>query len=651
MIQQSKKNLMNNKNTLHFITQLFLVFILLPNQMNAERNFTSGPTITNFIGADTIDNFAPACGSTTATFEITAEDNCNNPSLLEYNWEFSNGLFGTGNSASGVFLNGNYSLTFTINDQCGDSILYIHDFIVKDAKLPTPVCMVGIPTVLMPSSGSVTVWASNFQSGNSSDNCTAYDDLKFSFSPDENMVSLTINCTDIPADGLFPISLYVTDEAGNQDFCSTLVSIQDPNGVCCSSCYPSVFGKVENENQEGIEEVTVSLNTGGSMNPSPINTGADGLYNFNIWPTEGYIVTPKKDINYLNGVTTYDLVLISKHILGTQLLDSPYKMIAADANNSKSITTLDIVKLRALILHIDDELEYNESWRFVNAYYSFPNPNNPWHEEFPETHQFVNYVGIYDPGNFVAIKIGDVNGTASPNSLLGSDVRTFAGKITIHLQNKKITKEEKFTVDFRAEDFKNIEGYQFTLGFEKEVVEFVEVIPNLEGLEEGNFGLTKLEEGKITTSWNSSEGIDLEKNAILFSMTFKAKSAGETANIFKINSHYTTAEAYSGNDLFEVEISNDSVRNTTFANDFELYQNAPNPFRNETTISFYLPKSEIVILKIYDLSGRVLNQMELEGKEGFNSKKIRVDFAATGVLYYQLETATETAIKKMILVD
>ena len=85
---------------------------------------------------------------------------------------------------------------------------------------------------------------------------------------------------------------------------------------------------------------------------SPVVTGTNGQYVFTGMAYGDYDVTPEKDINYLNGVTTFDLVLISQHILGTNLFDSPYKWIAADANKSNSITTLDIVKLRALILHL-----------------------------------------------------------------------------------------------------------------------------------------------------------------------------------------------------------------------------------------------------------------------------------------------------------
>lgn len=68
----------------------------------------------------------------------------------------------------------------------------------------------------------------------------------------------------------------------------------------------------------------------------------------------------------------FDLVLISdKTYFGplSDTLNSPYKMIAADANNSRSITTFDIVTLRKLILGIDTVFTNTDSWRFVPADY------------------------------------------------------------------------------------------------------------------------------------------------------------------------------------------------------------------------------------------------------------------------------------------
>ncbi len=68
--------------------------------------------------------------------------------------------------------------------------------------------------------------------------------------------------------------------------------------------------------------------------------------------------------NPLNGVSTFDLVLISKHILGIQLFENPFQIIAADANNSGSITTFDVVTIRKVILGIDVTYPAG-NWRYV----------------------------------------------------------------------------------------------------------------------------------------------------------------------------------------------------------------------------------------------------------------------------------------------
>ena len=117
---------------------------------------------------------------------------------------------------------------------------------------------------------------------------------------------------------------------------------------------------------------------------------------------------PQRDGDYLNGVSTFDLVLISKHILGVQPLGSPYKMIAADVNNSRSITTLDLIQLRKLILSIDTEFQNNTSWRFVDAGYVFPNPANPWFEDFAEVVNINDLPGTgINNADFVAVKVGE----------------------------------------------------------------------------------------------------------------------------------------------------------------------------------------------------------------------------------------------------
>ena len=176
-----------------------------------------------------------------------------------------------------------------------------------------------------------------------------------------------------------------------------------------------------------------------------------------------YTITPQLNSNYLNGVSTFDLVLISKHILGVQPLNSEYKMIAADVNNSKSITTLDLIQLRKLILSIDTEFGNNTSWRFVEAAYSFPNPSNPWFEEFPKWMNINNLPATGISGaDFVAVKIGDVNGDAEANALAGIEGRTLTGALALNVAETEVKAGNEYTVEFTAADITSIEGYQAT---------------------------------------------------------------------------------------------------------------------------------------------------------------------------------------------
>ncbi|HMX40383.1 MAG TPA: redoxin domain-containing protein, partial [Saprospiraceae bacterium] len=78
-----------------------------------------------------------------------------------------------------------------------------------------------------------------------------------------------------------------------------------------------------------------------------------------------YAIKPHKNGNVLQGLSTYDLVLISKHILGLDTFTQAWKRIAADINCSNTITTFDIVVGRRLILGIDTALACG-AWKFIS---------------------------------------------------------------------------------------------------------------------------------------------------------------------------------------------------------------------------------------------------------------------------------------------
>lgn len=87
-------------------------------------------------------------------------------------------------------------------------------------------------------------------------------------------------------------------------------------------------------------------------------------------------------------------------------MNSPYKIIAADINKSGTVSTIDMIQLRKLILGVIDEFPDNTSWRFIKAAHVFPNPADPWQTLFPEAVSISQLNGNATDMDFIAVKIG-----------------------------------------------------------------------------------------------------------------------------------------------------------------------------------------------------------------------------------------------------
>jgi len=151
-------------------------------------------------------------------------------------------------------------------------------------------------------------------------------------------------------------------------------------------------------------------------------TGSDGHYTFTVAPGGDYTVTPSKsnDVITNNGVTTGDIPLIRKQVLTGNFFTSPYKVIAADANNSSTVTTADITFTRRVALNntntfpfqTNPSIIYGRLWEFVKSDFIFANPMLPF--PFTKTRTYSNVVTAQTDQNFIGIKVGDVNGNWNP---------------------------------------------------------------------------------------------------------------------------------------------------------------------------------------------------------------------------------------------
>ena len=256
-----------------------------------------------------------------------------------------------------------------------------------NCDLPT-YCHHGLAIELMPV-GMVQIWASDI-SVNDFGPCPATQLALWHPSLGIKMPTQLADIQALPSQLVFTcehlgdqdVQLYIIDEAGNWNFCSTFINVQDNNKGCQENSTREedmaiLGGQINTWKGDAVEEVLV--NTIGTS----YMTKTDGFYHFELPMKEDYTVTPIKTDNPLNGVSTYDLVLMTKHILGVQPFDNPYQWIAADVNNSQTVTTFDIVQLRKLILAIDKQFLNNTSWRFMAADHTLERAN-PLLNSFPE---------------------------------------------------------------------------------------------------------------------------------------------------------------------------------------------------------------------------------------------------------------------------
>lgn len=155
----------------------------------------------------------------------------------------------------------------------------------------------------------------------------------------------------------------------------------------------------------------VVVHISGDVN-SFVITDTTGAYTATLPAGGNYTIAPYSNAFPINGVSTFDAVMIARHVSGAQLITNPYDLIAADIDNNGLITIGDTVQLRQLILAQIANFPNNTSWRFVRADYVFPDPADPFNPPYPESYTNPNLTASVSDIDFIGIKIGDINRSA-----------------------------------------------------------------------------------------------------------------------------------------------------------------------------------------------------------------------------------------------
>ena len=375
-----------------------------------------------------------------------------------------------------------------------------------------------------------------------------------------------------------------------------------------------------------------------------------GNYSFTTGVATGnsYTLRADRTDGVLNGVTTLDIALMSKHILDIQPLTTPYRIIAGDVNRDGELSGTDMLQTRRVILRVLSQFTGGKTWRFIDKRYLFDNPLDPLAEDFPESVGLTN-IPATAQANFVGVKIGDVSGNAwsgAPNATAGitATTRGATKSLVFEADDVEMDAGKDYIVTLRSSDF-NAQGFQFTLNC-TEGVEILKVLNgNLPDMSESNFGRFK---NALTMSWN---GNFLGKSAEIVSFIIRSKTAIALHDALIVGSNLTVAEGFDAKgETMDVKLVFKGLN--TEGGNFTLYQNEPNPFYEETKMAFHLPTASKAKMILSDASGRVLKTIEGNYLKGYNEIKIsKAEVNTTGIIFYRLETPTHNAVRKMILLN
>ncbi len=566
--------------------------------------------------------------------EVTAID-------CDPNVVITNDYNNQGASITDTFRLGQTFIQYIGTDACGNMDTAEVMVEVKDTTPPVFACQKIFRHVTNTNPPIATVKPYEFIVS-ASDNFTDSLDLWYSFSTDVNDTVRIFGCDTL---GVLVVDVYVTDSSGNQDTCAALIRVLDTMMFCPPApILAQVGGHVQTENGKMVEDVQIIID--GPVKKEDMTNQRGEFMLAGIITGNSYTLTAKKDLNLLNGVSTLDLVMLKKHVLNLDQLDSPYQMIAGDINRSGYISTLDLVELQKAILGISDHFENNTSWRFVDADYTFSNTIDALKSDFPESIRLESLMEPSMTNDLIAIKIGDLNGNAFPNRIRGDIEVRSDQSIQLKIENQLFVADQEIRIPVRINQKQILNGWQFGIAFNPKQLKWDHI--EYSGYEPKGF-MAHEKDGKVLVSWYSGTEYEYNEEEVLFTMVYRSVKAGEHKYALKFEEEDIRGEAYVNLESLPIHLQfTDKLGNESF----ELYQNTPNPFTQSTRIQFYTPVAKDISLEIFDATGKTIRYIEGNYPRGYHSVPFDVEGnKVSGVLYYRMKADHFTATRKMLLIQ
>jgi hypothetical protein len=259
--------------------------------------------------------------------------------------------------------------------------------------------------------------------------------------------------------------------------------------------------------------------------------------------------------------------------------------------------------------------------------------------------------------DFMAVKIGDLNNTvvANANQVVIRSGREEV-KATAYARASAVRAGETFEIEVTIPS--EMLGFQWTLdldGMDYVGIESDQLSEEHIGVHPTSAKATAGGKGQMTMSYGRTS----DDEPVTFTLIFESTKEGKPSDMIKVSSDITEAEGYvlvpaasAADDAIEIVNIDLDFGTQSEAEEYALYQNEPNPFIDQTSIGFELPKAMAATITIYDVTGKVVRTIEGDYSAGYQVVRInKNDLFSGGLYYYHLKAGEFTASKKLVLTN
>ena len=440
-------------------------------------------------------------------------------------------------------------------------------------------------------------------------------------------------------------------------------------------------------------------NNCGSLNYNNSN----GVFKMSYTATLGTFVpitftNVQKNTLWMEGISTFDMIIMNRHRLANPLMNNSYSIIACDMYKNKILEFADLSTaafqnltepekfkidnylLNRIILGVVTDPNSSQipqpanilpglspwyfipedifsSSIFVNQFITnplnisnVPNRTTPVDYALPFKSTAAGGVTNYSfngntpclSSNLLAYKMGDANRSALvpyPMSKVEKDGQSTNLFSTSESNKKSFQKGTIVEVHFKVNDFSNILSCQFGVKFDESKLKSLGISKSGKFIDDINIGTKQSNLGQIKTSWYDFKGAlgNWDDGTHLFSMKFKViEDIDNIEQLFSISESVLKYEVLD-KDENGVKIAIKLSAQELIDNNPKIFV-SPNPVVTQTQLAFNSEKGEETELKVFNSAGIAVLINKVEVLKGQNRLDVDMSNLPSGIYLCKIGT-------------